>query len=351
MGLAEIARRVDPHLDPGPLLAARAEIEGLTRNGSTSCGGSTRLLPTAEGWIALSLARPDDVELVPAWLGVDGGDDLIADPWSRITTAVAGCSAVEVLARAEGLGLPLSRLGERAAPAIAEGALPVGWTEIPSGAPHPRALGALVVLDLTSLWAGPLCGSLLADLGATVLKVESSARPDGARHGSPAFWEHLNGKKELVELDLASAGGRAQLLALAREADVVLEASRPRALRQLGLVAEDLLASGRPRAWVSITAHGRTGPGADRVGFGDDAAAAGGLVAWDDQGPVFCADAVADPISGIAAAAAVAEALDRGGRWLVDVPMAAVSAHLAAPGTASCRTPWSTSTSRTTATR
>jgi crotonobetainyl-CoA:carnitine CoA-transferase CaiB-like acyl-CoA transferase len=82
---------------------------------------------------------------------------------------------------------------------------------------------------------------------------------------------------------------------------------------------------------VSITAHGRTGPAQHRIGFGDDAAVAGGLVARDERGPVFCADAIADPISGIAAAAAVREALERGGRWLVDVAMAAVSAHVAGP--------------------
>ena len=85
------------------------------------------------------------------------------------------------------------------------------------------------------------------------------------------------------------------------------------------------------RAWVSITGHGRTGPARDWVAFGDDAAVAGGLVAWDGDGPVFCADAVADPATGVVAAVAVLEALAAGGRHLIDLPLAAVAAHLAGP--------------------
>ena len=68
------------------------------------------------------------------------------------------------------------------------------------------------------------------------------------------------------------------------------------------------------------------GPSADRVAFGDDAAAAGGLVVWDGEGPCFCGDAVADPLSGMAAAAAALAALEQGGRWVLDVSMADVAA-------------------------
>jgi crotonobetainyl-CoA:carnitine CoA-transferase CaiB-like acyl-CoA transferase len=117
-------------------------------------------------------------------------------------------------------------------------------------------------------------------------------------------------------------------------ADVVVEASRPRALEQLGIVAEAVLATaagGGPRVWVSITGYGRAAPGRDRVAFGDDAAVAGGLVVWDEAGPCFLADAVADPCAGLVAAAAVLRALAAGGRWLLDVSMRDVAAHLAGP--------------------
>ena len=67
------------------------------------------------------------------------------------------------------------------------------------------------------------------------------------------------------------------------------------------------------------------------MAFGDDAAAAGGLVVWADDGPLFCADAVADPLTGLTAASACVDALRAGGRWLLDLSMAAVSAHLTGP--------------------
>jgi crotonobetainyl-CoA:carnitine CoA-transferase CaiB-like acyl-CoA transferase len=84
---------------------------------------------------------------------------------------------------------------------------------------------------------------------------------------------------------------------------------------------------------VSITGHGRDGAAAQRIGFGDDAAAAGGLVvsADRDAGPMFCADAVADPLSGLTAAGACLTALAEGGRWLLDVSLARVSASLSGP--------------------
>ncbi len=100
---------------------------------------------------------------------------------------------------------------------------------------------------------------------------------------------------------------------------------------QIGIDAEAIVAAGGPRVWASITGHGRTGPGRDWVAFGDDAAVAGGLVCWDAGGPCFCADAVADPIGGMLAAAAVLDVLTGGGRWLIDVSLAGVAAALAGP--------------------
>jgi crotonobetainyl-CoA:carnitine CoA-transferase CaiB-like acyl-CoA transferase len=83
---------------------------------------------------------------------------------------------------------------------------------------------------------------------------------------------------------------------------VVVEGSRPRALRGFGLSAEEEVARGA--TWISITAAGRA---SDRVGFGDDVAAAAGLVAADHEGrPVFVGDAIADPLTGLVAAALAA---------------------------------------------
>lgn len=318
-------------IDPVPLLAERAALAGLSRQGATSCGGATRLLGTIDGWIAVALARPEDRELVPAWLERSVPVD---EPWAAIAAAAAATGARALVARAVLLGLPVAELSEHAvgSPATAPFApLPVRAIQVGGAPATPRPLQATTVVDLSSLWAGPLCGSLLADAGATVVKVESTRRPDGARLGPGAFHDLLNAGKRSVALDLSVPEGRRALVELVAGADVVIEGSRPRALEQLGIDARRVVAGGGPRVWVSITGHGRSGADRDRVAFGDDAAVAGGLVAWDDAGPCFCADAIADPVTGTVAATAVLEALTIGGRWLLDVPMAAVAAHLAGP--------------------
>ena len=91
---------------------------------------------------------------------------------------------------------------------------------------------------------------------------------------------------------------------------MVIEGSRPRALEQLGIDARSIVRHG-PQVWVSITGHGRDGANTMRVGFGDDAAAAGGLVDWVDGTPHFVGDAVADPLAGLTAAMAVGRVRSR----------------------------------------
>jgi hypothetical protein len=77
---------LDAPLDGLALLGERAALQGLARQGTHSAGGSTRLLAAADGWLALSLARPDDVASLSAWLEGDISTD---DPWPLVTEAVA----------------------------------------------------------------------------------------------------------------------------------------------------------------------------------------------------------------------------------------------------------------------
>jgi crotonobetainyl-CoA:carnitine CoA-transferase CaiB-like acyl-CoA transferase len=190
----------------------------------------------------------------------------------------------------------------------------------------------VTVVDLSSLWAGPLCASLLSAIGARVIKVESTRRPDGARRGPAGFYDLLNAGKESVALDFTDEDDRRRLRRLVESADVVIEGSRPRALEHLGIDAR----SGRARVWLSITGHGRNQP--MRIGYGDDAAVAGGLVARDDDGPLFIADAVADPITGLLGAVAVLDLLRNGGIWLVDLALARSAALAAGSASASAIT-------------
>jgi hypothetical protein len=326
------------------LLGERAALSDLARRGTTSCGGSTRLVCTADGWLGVSLARPDDIAALPAWLGRNVPLD---DPWPAVLEAAAAVTTTELDDRAALLGLPFAALGS--VPPCADGAfdLPVSAVCVigsagaartsrerggvaPPGAAFPIE-GALVI-DLSSLWAGPLCGQLLAASGAEVIKVESTVRPDGARRGPASFFDLLNGEKRSVALDMSSASGRRHLRHLVQVADVVIESARPRALEQMGITAYDVVGEPTgPRVWASITSHGRTPGRRERVGFGDVAAVAGGLVAADDSGPCFLADAVADPLAGLITAAAVLEALCAGGHWLVDAAMAPMAASATGP--------------------
>jgi hypothetical protein len=310
-------------LDPVALLAERAALMGLWRRGTTSCGGSCRLFPSAGGFVAVSLPRAEDMEAVPAWLELDDVPRTAPATWRAVEHNLARRDPDELVARAVLLGLAVGGVGEAAGrPDLIRTALGEGPA---------RELSGLRVVDLSALWAGPLCGDLLAAAGATVVKVESRARPDGARRGPQAFFDLLNGRKRSVSLDFSSPGGLRALHRLVQRADVVIEASRPRALEQLGLRAGAMVREGGPQVWISITGHGRAGSSAGRIGFGDDTAAAGGLVAWHEGRPLFCADAVADPLAGLTAAHACVAALSTGGRWLLDVSLAGVSARHAGP--------------------
>ena len=316
-------------IDTLALLGERAALMGLWRRGPVSCGGSCRLLPAShDGWMAVSLPRAEDLDLVPAWLELSGDPPTsVPATWSAVTKSVAERDSGKLVDRARLLGLAVCRLGEVAptTPSI---------TEIPLGdAPGRESAADLLVVDLSALWAGPLCGALLAQAGASVVKVESTARPDGARRGPARFFDLLNGMKRSVALDFAREKDLRVLQQLVKRADVVIEASRPRALAQLGIDAAAIVRAGGPQVWISITGYGRGGNGADRIAFGDDAAVGGGLVAWARPGstPTFCADAVGDPLTGLTAASACLDALSRGGRWLLDVSMAAVCASMAGP--------------------
>ena len=171
------------------------------------------------------------------------------------------------------------------------------------------------------MWAGPLCGHLLAAAGATVVKVEGRGRPDGTRRGDPRFFDWMNSSKLSYAIDFRDD----DLRPLLEVADVVIEGSRPAALTRRGLGPEQV--RGRPgRVWLRVTGYGTEGDRANRVAFGDDAAVAGGLVG---AGPVFVGDAIADPLTGLAATRAVLDALGRGGGEIVEIALAEVAASYA----------------------
>jgi hypothetical protein len=313
-----------PVVLPGvELLGERAAITGMRRTPGGTVGGATRTLRAAAGWWVLAIARPDDYELVAALTETAGG----GDPWDVLASWSATQPAAAAAERAQLLGLAAADVptGTGADPQLAHrGGVPVRRME---GGARPRRAVAPLVVDLSSLWAGPLCAHLLGLGGAHVVKVESSRRLDGARHGAAEFYDLLHAGHDSVTVDLTTARGRAQLADLIAGADVVIESSRPRAMRQLGVDVAACVDAGV--IWTSITAYGRTGPWSDRIGFGDDVAAAAGLVAELDGVPVPVGDAIADPLAGARAAAETAAALLSDNGRLIDVSMCDVAREAA----------------------
>jgi hypothetical protein len=301
-------------------LTLRRRLVGLWPDTNASATGGCRIMRASDDWFAISVSRPWDHDVLPAL--VESPVD--ADHWATLRRWATVRTAQEVVARA--------RLFDMAA--AIDGSMPTR-TPVPLGmarrwpAVAVQPLDRLRVVDLSSLWAGPLVARLLRDGGSVVTKVESAARPDGARD-LPAFYRHMHRVDQpVVVLDLASAGGRNELYELIQGADVVIESSRPRALRQLG-AGPDQVGPRPGRVWLSITGYGRGGRGGNWVAFGDDAAVAGGLTARTSTGgPVFLSDAVADPVTGLFGAAAVLRSLAQGGGHLIDLPLAGAAAAVA----------------------
>ena len=296
-----------PALPGVSILGERAAVAKLGRRGPWSCGGSFRTLPARDGWIGLSLARESDIALVPALIESDDVDD----PWAAVSSWATGLPSAALASRLELLGLPGSAIPLE--PPANPDRLAVVSTV---GGRRRHRRDRPMVIDLTSLWAGPLCAHLLGLGGADVVKVESTSRPDGARRGPRGFFDLLHAGHRSVAVDFADVTDLQVLRDLMLTADLVLESSRPRALLQLGIRAEDYVTEGV--CWLSITAAGRA---SSRVGFGDDVAAGAGLFVLDQGEVLPVGDAVADPLTGVVAARAAADALLDERASLVDVSM------------------------------
>ncbi|CAM2808572.1 CoA transferase [Prescottella defluvii] len=304
-------------VDGARVLAERAAYTGGVRGGDMSVGRHCRLLPTADGWAAISCARPDDPALLGAMVGRDVGDD----PWPAVAAWLRERTGADLGERAELLGIAAAPIRP-----------PASVAADPTSA-RPRNVQGLLVVDFSALWAGPLCAQLLGAAGARVIKVETPNRLDGARFGDRGFYDLLHAGHESVVLDPGTGAGREAMARLVDAADVVIEASRPRALERFGLDAHAAVDEGT--TWISITARGRD---SGAVGFGDDVAASSGLVALDGAGaPMFAGDAIADPLTGLTAAVRAMSVPPGGGAghlWevaMADVVAATLAGDDAAP--------------------
>jgi formyl-CoA transferase len=182
-------------------------------------------------------------------------------------------------------------------------------------------LDGLRVLEATTTWAGPMCGCVLADLGADVVKVELPGGEMARRSppflpgtNPPVSFMHAtaNRNKRSLCLDLRRPEGRAAFLRLAARADVLVENFRPGTMARYGLAYADVRAVRTDVVYVSISGYGQWGPDADRPGYDPLAQAASGFLALNghpDCEPVKAPTFLADDLAGLHAALAALAAL------------------------------------------
>jgi len=183
----------------------------------------------------------------------------------------------------------------------------------------PKPLSGMRVIELAHIMAGPLCGMMLADMGAEVIKVEKIEGGDDSRRMVPpqvgdesAAFLMMNRNKRGIALDLKSDDGRAILTDLLKNADCVIENFRHDTMARLGLSYDELKTINPGLIYVEISGYGRTGPYRERAGFDLVAQGASGLMSitgpGQDDGPVKMGAPVTDITAGILAAMGAAAA-------------------------------------------
>jgi CoA:oxalate CoA-transferase len=197
-------------------------------------------------------------------------------------------------------------------------------------------LSGVTVLDITRVVAGPFCSMLLADMGATVIKVEHPDEPDYARTFPPfvssdeeqlsAFFTQFNRNKLGITLNLKSAEGKELLRTLVEKVDILVENFRPGTMEKLGLGADVLLQINPKLVYTAISGYGRTGPNASKPAYDNTGQAAGGLWSmngYPDRPPVrvgtIIGDLAASLYGTIGTVAALREAEKTGKGQVVDV--------------------------------
>ena len=157
---------------------------------------------------------------------------------------------------------------------------------------QPRPLCGMRVIELAHIMAGPLCGMMLADMGADVIKVEKIDGGDDSRRmvppnvdGESAAFLMMNRNKRGVAVDLKSEKGKEVLTDLLEHADCVIENFRHDTMKRLGLSFEDLKSINPGLIYVEISGYGRTGPYCERAGFDLVAQGASGLMSITGPGP------------------------------------------------------------------
>ena len=211
------------------------------------------------------------------------------------------------------------------------------------------ALAGLKVLDFMWVMAGPAATRVLADNGATVVRVESANRIETARTIQPflndeggaensGLYQNMNAGKLGITIDMSKPEAREIILDLVRWADVVCESFSPKAMRAWGLTYEDLKAVKPDIIVASSCLFGQSGPLSSLAGFGTMGASLSGfytLTGWPDRDPAGCFGAYTDYISPRFLSTAILAAVDHRDRTgegqYIDLSQAEASISFLAP--------------------
>ncbi len=192
-----------------------------------------------------------------------------------------------------------------------------------SAAHSRRALDGCLVVDLTALWAGPLATMLLADQGIRVVKVDPKPRPDAfAEHTK--LYQHLNGGKDIIDLDLREPEHRRRFEALLGQADLLVDSFSRRVMPNLGYDRGELKRINPKLSTLSIVAFPQASPEADWLSYGPGVHAASGLAASLDERPTYRSAPIAypDALAGLNAFGVAVNALAGGGGTSQEVSLA-----------------------------
>ncbi|RWI88871.1 CoA transferase [Mesorhizobium sp.] len=196
------------------------------------------------------------------------------------------------------------------------------------------ALKDLKVVELGSMLAGPFVGTMLADFGARVVKVEKPGKPDALREWPPhkdgfaLWWKTMARNKHLVTLDISQPKARELALRLVGESDIVIENFRPGTLERWGLSPEELRERFPQIVWVRVSGWGQNGPNSGQGGYATIAEAFSGLASFTGHpavGPMVSAFPMGDYLAGIFGAFGALAAIHRrektGEGQIVDVAL------------------------------
>ena len=179
-------------------------------------------------------------------------------------------------------------------------------------------LEGIVVLDLTRVLAGPYCGTLIADMGATVIKVENPIGGDDSRsmgpfiNGNSVYYANFNRSKLGCTLNLKTSEGKEIFKELVKKADIIIENYRPGTMEKLGLGYDELKKVNPAIIYGAVSGFGHTGPLSKRAGYDIIGQAMGGLMSttgWPGGSATRSGTPLGDVLGGLNLAIGILAAL------------------------------------------